>query len=1064
MTSKRLILALLLGLTTLFLTACQGANQQPLIADAGADQTVAVGARVTLGGNGSSDGDSLSYAWEFEDKPAASAATLDDSASVTPSFVADVAGEYLVVLTVSDGEASATESVTVTATEAGQPVTEGVVLEDAPDTLVAEATYDFQVAVDASENLIGVEESSQTKVLRTELNILFTEDASVEDANALLERLSGRIVSMVRNVPAVIVKIPDPGDLTALEELIAELERDPVVLAVIRSVISDEPLLEEGRENTLRPQALPETDPNDARGIANDRIDHLLAVRAHAAWNLRDAILPLDERPWLVIGDVFGDGAPDDDYDLQLDEDDFATDTPLRHGYHVLGIATGVYGPSAGNKERDDVTGMFLATLNIRAVDVIEQVHNTRIRDALVQRLNEIVDDNPDARIVINTSLNDKKGRDSFTPEERTAAAAIYALQIRNNSLEDRVVHLTSAGNAVFNSFETRRWNARDNSLYAYAALGEMTLSSPGVSVRVPNLTNVLVIENRINTVQNQGTLQRPSPGCANNSSIMGGHLSAIGTQVWSFGRVTANDSRSASFASGTSMATPQVSGLAAYIWSLDTSLTSQNVMSVLTDTARDLPDTTTAGNGRCNAVAPQPVIDAFDAVLAAGGDEARTALLNISGGLSTFDEFDLTFFLNGLPGTPTLDYGRLDLNGDGVTDGALTSTNTDRLNLNNDGTFGTLTKNIGGQNVQFDEAALTDMDIMCYYAYDSLYTGSSWQRSNLLPSELIVNIAGDRSRYVPVMFDDSGNASIEDFELFGSAKGPVCTTPIAVDPAKLEWFDARGNLLETGPRHTVTTRDLALFPSSVPYTVALRYVAGAQTAEVRTTLIPCVAESNPFAPSTYPQCPFTVVEGVTIFLDELMDLVDMAGIIDALGVIKKLPGFEPCGPEFCDPPEFPYDQATLRESSYGDRTQPITDYLDRLFEVTNSPTFEKFETQFQNLQITVAAEEELSALDRELFITASSVVLESAEFFAPYEFGGRNGWRAFDFADDPNALVDHADILAPAKASLEGFLTAVVSTNTRSEFASELSFGAASYAAALEALHQARVLVEEGF
>ncbi len=92
------------------------ANRPPA-ANAGADQSAAVGASITLDGSASSDpdGDALSYAWSFVSVPAGSAATLNDPASVSPGFTIDEPGSYVVSLVVSDGQApSAADTVTIT--------------------------------------------------------------------------------------------------------------------------------------------------------------------------------------------------------------------------------------------------------------------------------------------------------------------------------------------------------------------------------------------------------------------------------------------------------------------------------------------------------------------------------------------------------------------------------------------------------------------------------------------------------------------------------------------------------------------------------------------------------------------------------------------------------------------------------------------------------------------------------------------------------------------------------------------------------------------------------------
>jgi YD repeat-containing protein len=74
------------------------------------------GGIVLLDGRGSSDadGDTLFYFWEIIAVPAGSTATLSDPASATPSFLANLAGDYTIRLTVSDGRDSSFTDITVT--------------------------------------------------------------------------------------------------------------------------------------------------------------------------------------------------------------------------------------------------------------------------------------------------------------------------------------------------------------------------------------------------------------------------------------------------------------------------------------------------------------------------------------------------------------------------------------------------------------------------------------------------------------------------------------------------------------------------------------------------------------------------------------------------------------------------------------------------------------------------------------------------------------------------------------------------------------------------------------
>jgi hypothetical protein len=100
-------------------------NESP-VANAGNDQTVWVGDTVTLDGSGSSDGDGdlLSFSWSLTGRPDGSVTALSDPGAVSPSFVADLPGTYIVQLIVHDGtEDSAPDTVAIS-TENSAPVAE----------------------------------------------------------------------------------------------------------------------------------------------------------------------------------------------------------------------------------------------------------------------------------------------------------------------------------------------------------------------------------------------------------------------------------------------------------------------------------------------------------------------------------------------------------------------------------------------------------------------------------------------------------------------------------------------------------------------------------------------------------------------------------------------------------------------------------------------------------------------------------------------------------------------------------------------------------------------------
>jgi WD40 repeat protein len=267
------------------------------------------------------------------------------------------------------------------------------------------------------------------------------------------------------------------------------------------------------------------------------------------------------------------------------------------------------------------------------------------------------------------------------------------------------------------------------------AGLGWNLSTKDGVSL--DSLNNTLVIEDRQNSTAQPYTATCLSPG-----SKVGGDLSAIGTFVFSF----TGSSAGTDVANGTSFASPQAAGLAAYVWALAPELKPQDVLSILTRTARNRLCT---GN-----VQAQPVIDAYSAVLAVddeaaldggGPDKApvRMTILDVVGndksklgGDGDFDEHDIERFLDEItngPGYPN--YSRFDLNGDGYTGGKT----TDRFNLDIDAaqTHGEVKQEIAGKNVTFNERSVTDLKVLCYYAYSDLRTGDDAKRDQLMRPHL---------------------------------------------------------------------------------------------------------------------------------------------------------------------------------------------------------------------------------------------------------------------------------------------------------------------------------------
>lgn len=124
-------------------------NSAP-VANAGAAQSVLVGASVTLDGSQSTDAnkDVLTYKWLLFSKPVGSAAALSSTTSAKPTFTADTVGAYVARLIVNDGtiDSSISTVVVTAATGNAKPVADAgknqVVANGATVTLDGSASSD----------------------------------------------------------------------------------------------------------------------------------------------------------------------------------------------------------------------------------------------------------------------------------------------------------------------------------------------------------------------------------------------------------------------------------------------------------------------------------------------------------------------------------------------------------------------------------------------------------------------------------------------------------------------------------------------------------------------------------------------------------------------------------------------------------------------------------------------------------------------------------------------------------------------------------------------------------
>lgn len=98
-------------------------NRAP-VANAGSNQSTAVGSLVTLNGSASSDpdGNTITYSWSLTSKPSGSTAILTGANTAKPTFTPTMAGSYVAQLIVSDGMLNSLASTTTINVAANTPV------------------------------------------------------------------------------------------------------------------------------------------------------------------------------------------------------------------------------------------------------------------------------------------------------------------------------------------------------------------------------------------------------------------------------------------------------------------------------------------------------------------------------------------------------------------------------------------------------------------------------------------------------------------------------------------------------------------------------------------------------------------------------------------------------------------------------------------------------------------------------------------------------------------------------------------------------------------------------
>lgn len=561
----------------------------------------------------------------------------------------------------------------------GTPSTAQLLPGDSNANAIAAATdylnYE-RVAVPMSEIS---KDADGNNVARTRLTVELAQSATVGQINSMLQTFGGSIIGMSAGSEILSIQIPDPGDLVALESLLMQVRASPGVSDAQASGVGE-------------PDSLPP-------GVQPISIGPQIAIRTPLAWTLRNYLQQHQAGdPVFVIVDFFAQGFPQVGFNMRslTARNNAPGQFPLfppeygytEHGYGVLGMAIGRY------DDGDPVVGTYSGRpLRVHVINRYSD-DGRLLDDMMLRLLIEELSGLQGQSIVLNTSFSLYRNYRHLSE--------IWRDGVERSNLS--FFHVTSAGNI----------NSQDLS-------GVPEVLRDGIR----RWGNGVIVESRRAQRVGSGNVFNPSACLAEDSNDRG-DVSAVGHGVRSYvdgnGQVGTHD--------GTSFAAPQVAGLALTLAALRPDWSPQFLRDTIVRTSR--PPV-----GTCAGRRGQPAVDIASAVLATDQGRSllpvRRALLDrspVEQGDGIFGTDDFELIQQALGGSSTsATYSEFDLNGDGYAQRA------DRyapFDLDADGTIDKAALEItasNGTRYRFNESAVTDGQILCYYAHSPLYSGSTTTR-----------------------------------------------------------------------------------------------------------------------------------------------------------------------------------------------------------------------------------------------------------------------------------------------------------------------------------------------
>ena len=568
-------------------------------------------------------------------------------------------------------------------------------------------------------------------LLSTRLDAVINPAATVAEVNTALQSVGAKIDGMVEGNPVVVLNIPEVADQAAAQVVADSLQAKDTFLFV--SVTFD--------ANTVSTNLNIPAHGNELRR-ARTALQHNIPADWHEAAHFpalsRADVGPpptLNQPVTMVVPNIYSlaeiltTNIPNHFFLTG----EFAGES-VEYGAGVFNSIEGSYGYSISSViSNTDITGAYPNPGSDLLQIASSQLGGLSYGATIIAIQNSLRESvfraTFDAKLILNTNFTYVD--DDFSGRSRIWRA-IDALRWR--SIGSGFLHIASVGDLGESTGAARHadYSSPFAVSEAYPNLQDLILEDPDIDFNSDAVFNFLLLRTALSDPSPIGNLL--VVGSSQLDGFTRSSFSTPGADVRMIGEDVLASCYSSNlpceigqwFLSNTDAASAQLAGLAAWMLNMDSTLTNNAVIEAIKHVYQ---------NGQLVGI-----VDTYAALLALdsslSGSPIRKRILDVTDSTElgapdgVFDDNDINQWVNTI--LPNFEDGfPFDLNGDGHIGGsdavwfdldvnALPEYNTD----------------LASSTRNFNEKAVTDLDVLCYYAYSELFSGDETRRDEILLGE----------------------------------------------------------------------------------------------------------------------------------------------------------------------------------------------------------------------------------------------------------------------------------------------------------------------------------------